>query len=128
MQIHTSLTHTIPHMQKKMILWFVRKKFVSYDSANYVQIQFLILRFSQIDFDFQGSSAPSCGFSFCVWPVSVIPRYIAAITITATTNTNTHQTIVYFDNNCNNSTLDVVIFLASGRSSISVFGELFPDL
>ena len=39
-------------------------------------------------------------FSFCAHPVLVIPRYIAAITITATTNTNTHhQTIVYFDNN-----------------------------
>ena len=30
-------------------------------------------------------------------PVFVIPRYIAAITITPTTNTNTHKTIVYFD-------------------------------
>ena len=39
-------------------------------------------------------------FSFCAHPVFLIPRYIAAITITATTNTNTHhQTIVYFDNN-----------------------------
>ena len=57
------------------------------------------LRFLSIDsdFDFQSSSAPE--FSFCVCPVFVIPRYIAAITITATTNTNTHKTIVYFDNN-----------------------------
>ena len=53
------------------------------------------LWFLTIDFDFQSSSAPE--FSFCVCPVFVIPRYIAAITITPTTNTNTHKTIVYFD-------------------------------
>ena len=56
---------------------------------------FLLFLWIDFDFDFQSSSAPE--FSFCVCPVFVIPRYIAAITITPTTNTNTHKTIVYFD-------------------------------
>ena len=67
--------------------------FVSYFLLPVIWLGFLW--FLTIDFDFQSSSAPE--FSFCVCPVFVIPRYIAAITITPTTNTNTHKTIVYFD-------------------------------